>query len=482
MRKIHSKVNLCALARSLCDRSETDMRGSDKVYHRPYHPTFLTKENDKPYICRLAPSSEGFEAEWLDNSGAAGHTLYYKKRGADEAVSLSIKDSVVKVTGLDEECEYEIYIENSNGAKSNVRLIRTSRIPEGTAVINYLHPEDDQYAFSGHYLCSPSIVRAGCGRIIASMDIYGKRMAQNLTVLFYSDDDGESWRYLCDLYPFYWSVLFMQGGKLYILGQSTEYGDLRISSSSDNGETWSAASILFYGSNVLSDLGGINRAPMPLTRYGGRLWANCECGCWVCGHIPGVMSIDENDDPMIPSNWSFGDFLPFEGEWQAASSGKQGDTMEGSMVVAPDGKLYNYLRWKIGSYLRLKINTDDPEAAPVFDGIYEAPVSNSMFKILPYDGKYIMVTNTKSEVSAAKYKSWSYRNVLSVYESEDLRSFKRILDVVNREDEDATKIGFQYPSVFIEGDMLYLMIRSAFNCADSFHDSNYMLFAKKKLK
>lgn len=456
------------------------MRGNSKINHRPYFPPICSQAIKSPYICRLAPYDCGFEFEWFDHHCTGTHTLYYGMRGSKDKRSLPISNTVVNIDHLKTDCDYEFYIENEEGRKSNIRLVRTGAIPNGTTVINYLHPEDTQYDFSGKYLCSPSIARTKTGKLIASMDIYGPEMAQNLTVMFYSDDDGSHWHYLTDLYPFYWGSLFYHNDVLYILGLTTEYGNLQIACSKDEGKTWSEPVTLFFGSNVLCNYGGMHRAPMHLTLYNGRFYTSCEYGCWKSGsHLPAILSIDENVDFMTAGNWVCSDFLPFEGEWKKVAC-TQGDTMEGNIVLAPDGNLYNILRWKIGSMLKLRVNTDDIEAPPIFEDITEAPVSNSMFRIIPCDGKFILVTNRKTEVSA-KHDVWSYRNVLSVYTSYNLKSFTFLRDIINYENEDAAKIGFQYPAFLNEDGYISLAIRAAFNHADSFHNSNYILFCKMKI-
>ena len=321
------------------------MRGTAKINYKPYLPPIFFGAEEKPYICRLAPSEFGFEFEWFDKFSTAVHTLHYKKRGSKTEESIVIYDSVISVDNLDTNCDSEFYIESEDGRRSNVRLVRTGAIPSETTVINYLHPEDAQYDFSGSHIASPSIVRTSTGRLVVTMDLFGHATAQNLTLLFYSDDDGKTWHYLTDLYPFFWSCVFYYRNVLYVLGFTTEYGDLRIACSKDDGETWSEAVTLFHGSNRSCGYGGMHRAPMHFISYNGRLYTSCEYGCWATSHLPGILSIDENDDLMVPENWTCSDFLPFDGEWKKAA-GKQGDSIEGNIVVAPDGNLYNIMRWE----------------------------------------------------------------------------------------------------------------------------------------
>lgn len=456
------------------------MRGSNLIHKRPYIPP--RKENQNaPYICRLAPFENGFEFEWLDNYGTETYTLYYGIRDGEEKISQPVLDSVVKVEGLLSDQEYELFIESESGRRSNVRLLRTGLVPKGSTVINYLHPQDSQYDFSGRYLASPSLALTKSGRLIAGMDLYAYKHAQNLMVLFYSDNDGTDWRYLTDLYPFYWGSLFYHHEVLYVLGLTTEYGDLQIACSKDDGITWSAPVTLFYGSNVFCMYSGVHRAPMHMVPYKGRLYTTCEYGNWAnVGHLPRILSIDENADPMQPENWCCSDFLPFDGAWKEASDkqipDKQGDAIEENIVIGPDGNLYNYMRWRAGSMLKLRVNTEDIDKAPEFVAIVEAPVTNSMFRIIPVDGKYILISNRKTP--AMEVDHWRCRNVLSVSESTDLEHFELVKDLYNFEKEDPELIGFQYPAFLCENKQISLVVRSAFNHADSSHDTNYMLFCR----
>ena len=307
------------------------------------------------------------------------------------------------------------------------------------------------------------------------MDVFAGRDAQTLTLLFKSEDDGKTWRYLTDLHPFYWASLFYHRDVLYILGLTTEYGNLQIACSEDEGEPWSAPVTLFYGSNYSCKYGGVHRAPMQINSYNGRLYTSCEYGCWQMGsHLPAVLSIDENADLMDPENWYRSEFLPFDGAWKEAANGKQFDTMEGNIIRGPDGNLYNYMRWCMGRYLRLKINEQDIEAPLEFAGIFEAPVSNSMFRIIPDGDKYLVVTNRKTDAATIPHSS--YRNVLTLFETKDMVNFKFIKDIVNFEDQDPKLFGFQYPTYLYENGVLSLVVRSSFNGAEDFHNANYSLF------
>lgn len=457
------------------------MKCSSSIVSRPYIPYNRPEDFKKPYICRLAPFATGFTFEWFDNfAKAAKHELFYKKRGSEKFESKALESAVYTVDGLDEDCEYEFKVVCENGYESNTRLVRTAENPENTTVVNYLHPEDTQYIFSGKYLCSPSLARLESGKLIAGMDVFGQNMPQDLVILFSSDDNGKSWKYLCDIHPFYWACLFVHKGVLYIFGLTTEYGNLQIAASYDEGKTFTKPTVILYGSNLLCANGGVHRAPMQIVAHGGRLYTSCEYGSWTLGeHLPGVLSIDENADLLTAENWHISGFLPYDGKMKEETV-QRGDSIEGNIVKMPDGKLYNILRWKRGKALALEIDTENPDALPKYSREIEMPVTTSMFRILPYKDGYLLVTNHKTPKTEVSVPS-PYRNVLSAYFTKDFESYTLLKDIVNKEDISDREVGFQYPAVLSEGDRLYVEIRAAYNHADNFHNSNYALFAEVNL-
>ena len=257
------------------------MRCNNNICHRPYASP-IAKEST-PYICRLAPAENTILLEWFDRGEDFGYTLYWSVRDESCRSSCKVLPGTVTIENLLPDTDYELYIESESGRRSRVRLARTGAIPTGTSVINYLHPEDEQYLFSGKFLCSPSLVKTPSGKLLAGMDVFGPSMGQNTTILFSSDNDGEDWHYLCDLFPFYWSCLFYHQNAIYILGLNTEYGNLQISCSRDEGLTWEDPTTIMYGTNKLCAAGGISREPLHLTEYKGRLYTTIAYGSWSTG-------------------------------------------------------------------------------------------------------------------------------------------------------------------------------------------------------
>ena len=451
------------------------MKGSRNIHFRPYFPYNRQSDAARPYICRLAPDADSVLLEWLAREEGT-HTLFIAKLGEDPLYHQSIKPGIVRAMGLEEGNEYELFIESPSGLRSNVRLIRTSVVPEGATVINYLHPKDKQYDFSGNCLCSPSLVRTPGGTLLAGMDVFGVDCGQNTSILFSSSDNGITWHYVTDLYPLFWANLFLHKGAVYALGQTQEYGDLLLVRSDDEGRTWSEPSLLFYGSCWRCCSGGLQHTPTQLTRYNGRLYTSFEYGNWTgADFLPGVLSVDENSDLMQPENWHLSALVQYEGKWKE-ESGRKGENIEGNLIVGPDGQLYDIMRDRVGEWLIMRVNTEDPDAPPEFVALEEAPVTTSMFRVFPYKGKYLLITNRKTEETAAKFSSGPFRNVLSAFVSDDLKSFRLVKDLIDFRNHDPIHYAFQYPSYICDDDGVRITIRAAFNEAENFHNANYNLF------
>ncbi|MBQ7983603.1 MAG: hypothetical protein IJ302_08535 [Clostridia bacterium] len=161
----------------------------------PYTPLDRPERAQNPYICRIAPGLTTLEFDFIDNGAPAKatHTLYYRVRGTEDAFIERFMENADRgqLCNLKPRTDYEFYVvRDCDGARSETRLARTGVVPG--RVVNYLHPDDPAYAFSGQYLCSPSLLRLPSGRLLSSMDVFRGGAPQNLTLLFYSDDDGSS--------------------------------------------------------------------------------------------------------------------------------------------------------------------------------------------------------------------------------------------------------------------------------------------------
>lgn len=453
------------------------MRAHTAWSYAPYRPPFA--EVGGVYICRLAPSQNAVRMEWLPCEGATVYTVKYRLRdGGEYLIAGQTADCAFDLISLETEREYEFFVEADNGEKSRVRLARTGK-SVGT-VINYLHPDDEAYAFSGRYLCSPSLLRHPDGYLLASMDVYAGMYPQNLTLIFRSDDGGDTWHYVSELFPCFWGKMFLYDGAVYMTGVSTEYGDLLIGRSDDGGVTFTEPTVLLRGGNGKNGEAGVHKNPQPVMEYDGRLWMTWEWGAWKRGyHAASVASAPLGCDLLDASNWSFADPIKYDPTWPGVPQGESAGNIEGMLVVM-DGELHNIMRYsmsklerKWGLAVDYRVDTKHPEAPLAYVRCIEYPCNNSKFAIV-YDevsGKYISIGSRiyDGEKTGA-------RDLLSVLVSENGRDWRVAWDEIDMRGIDHTLIGFQYVNMEIDGDDLIYQCRTAINGAHSYHDSNYATF------
>lgn len=273
-----------------------------------------------------------------------------------------------------------------------------------------------------------------------------------------------------------------------MLAVSSEYGFLMIGRSDDEGRTWTPPVALFPGCGIRDEM-GMHQAPTPVISHNGRLWSAVDYGTWERGgHSSGLVSIDENADLLEPSNWSCTEFLPFSHEWPGAVPESRWGLLEGNAVAAPDGTMYNMLRYQITYVFRddaprgavthglaalLKVAPSDPEKQLTFDRFIRFNGGMSKFQVRR-DGKtgwYAALVNRVADDSTP-----AQRNILSLAVSENLFDWKIAADLIDASAEDPELVGFQYPDFLMKGDDLLYVSRTAWNGAVNFHDSNYITF------
>lgn len=437
------------------------MKGHSQWHYRPYARLNRLETLDRPYICRLAPGRDSVEFEWLDRGCGGVHFAQVRRRGEEGWTRLPLAAPAAAIPGLLPGTDYELCVVRGDGVSSGVRLARTGAYP-GT-VVNYLHPDDEAYAFSGRSLCSPSLARLPSGALLASMDVYAGGAPQNLTLLFRSDDRGRRWHSVADLFPCFWGKLFWHQDALFMLANATEYGNLLVGRSLDEGRTWSAPVTILPGGGRGEQ--GPHKAPMPVTRCGRRLYTAVDYGSWSSGgHASGLLSIDVDADPLVAENWSCTPFLPFDEAWPGAAEGR-GSALEGNAVVGPGGELLNVLRYQMsgcapayGRALVLRADKNDPEAPLQFGWFADFNGgSNAKFDLVCDEpsGLYWAVVN---EIVDPAYPT--ARNVLSLAASEDLRTFRIVRRLLDHRHEDPAMVGFQYVSFVIDGEDLLFLCRT----------------------
>lgn len=460
------------------------MRGNTGWHYRPFTRLCDIEARSLPFVCRIAPFVGGFEFQWFDNGRPDGtHVLHYRVyRSLGAWKVLPIRGETVRVDCLEDEQDYEFKVARADGTgESGVRLVRTGFAP-GT-IVNYLHPEDTAYAFSGHSLCSPTIVKLPSGALMTAMDVFsGKYGNSKLTLLFKSTDGGKTWRYVTDIYPSFWPKLFVHRGSLYLFSGSQDYGDMLIGRSDDEGVTWTAPTHIISGCGPFEM--GPHKGPMPIVEWNGRLYTAIDYGCWRHQqHANGLLSIDAQADLLDAANWAYTPFTKYNPAWPNAPKGFSPGCIEGNAVVSPQGVISNYLRIDhpkcdppYGKGVVLRGDNADPEAPLALDRIVDCPLgSNSKFQLYqdPATGKYIMIG---TEQAADK----PGRTVLSMAVSEDFYTWRVVHRFLDYRDADPGHVGFQYPDWMFDGDDILLLVRVAFGRSYNFHDANYQSFFRVK--
>lgn len=448
------------------------MKGYNGWSYSPYRP--LMDERGEIYICRIVPDVDRIHFEWLGDPECE-YSVYIREKEKITFHKIDITcGNEYDIEHLKTETDYAFYIACEN-KKSPVRLARTG-FCEGI-VVNYLHPEDRVYSFSGNYLCSPSLVRHPEGFLLASMDVFASGTPQNLTLIFRSDDNGKTWHYVSELMPCFWGKMFVHNGELYMMGSSTEYGDLLIGKSCDGGKTFTTPVVLMRGSNGKNGNVGFHTNPQNMVVFDGRIYRAVEWGSWLnrrYGHVPIVLSCDIRDDLLAAENWSFTEPAAYDPTVEGFGHVNNAVTIEGTLVPTKDGRMYNILRYNRYGYAAVyEVDTERPEAPlkQAYCMAFDAHRSKFMIKYDAQSDRYYSIGDCSYENS-----SYDARNYLCLLSSSDLKEWRKERVLMDYREYDCLRVGFQYVDFIFEGDDIIYLSRTAMNHAQSFHDSNYSTF------
>lgn len=452
------------------------IQGNGQWNYRHYEP-IIEYGKQTIHLDQVVPRSDGFSLYWDDDfHNADNYGVSWKDIQTGQKGSIAVTGHNVTVDSLIESHEYRVRISGEKGQKSASRLVRCGEAP-GT-VINYLHPRDNLYGFSGHFLASPSIVKLPSGKLLVSMDVFQWHGGQNLTLLFESNDSGMTWHHLTELFPCFWGALFVHKDVLYMLSMSTEYGDLNIGSSRDEGLTWTSP-VRLFSSSCNGDVGGLHKAPLPIIEAEGRLMTALDYGSWETGGLrQALLFIDASADLLDPTNWTLSDFYD-PGQQLMDCEKIVGGGLEGNVILGPDNIVYDLLRLQSRGeeqcYGKALILQSDKASGQL-----------SYLDVVDFNGgsnsKFFVVSDKVSKLYWAVAneiidpKEPDTRKVLSLYISDDLRRFRCVHRIVDFSEGDSAFVAAQYPSVVIDDDDLLVVSRTACNGADSYHNSNYITF------
>lgn len=329
----------------------------------------------------------------------------------------------------------------------------------------------------------PSIAVLPDGDYVASHSLFGPGATNTDSFVYRSGDRGQSWRRIAEVHGQIWSKLFVHRGDLYLIGTDhcDRYGGrlngrMVIRRSTDGGATWSDAR--GAGSGLLSDEDGYHTAAVALVEHDGRLWKAMEFApepdrkTWQAF----VISAPVDADLLDRANWTFSERLSHR--W----SGNQ--WIEGNVVVAPGGRLWNVLRqdqsperFATGDAERAVAVRIEPDGSSLDHdpdrGYLTFPGANTKFTVGfdPVIGCYLALVNPQERRS-------DYRSRLVLSASRDLRQWRIVSELLHH--PDPVKHAFQYVDWVFDGEDIVYLSRTAYDDglggAHRAHDANYTTF------
>ncbi len=363
--------------------------------------------------------------------------------------------------------------------------------------LNELRVQD---AATRTYLGSPSLVRLPDGALLATHDYFGKGCPRNheneehLTSVYRSDDDGLSWRNLTHIANAYWSSLFVNRRAVYLLGCSQQYGSIVIRRSDDGGYTWSHPTdshtgLLFKG-GYFHEAPNYHCAPVPILNHKGRLYRafeDCDPCVWGSGFRSCVVSIADTADLLEADNWSMSNKLAFDPAWLPKEWGEIPipGWLEGNCVATPTGEIWNILRFNSAPHddIVAVINVTDAGKTVAFNpetGFISFPGGMTKFTIRrdPLTGSYLTLTNPRTDTAVF---GQNQRNRLVLCASDDLLQWREVKllmedDLGYDERQSRRSTGFQYVDWQFDGEDIIYLVRTAYDGAHNYHDSNRITF------
>lgn len=327
---------------------------------------------------------------------------------------------------------------------------------------------DHEPATARQYIGSPSIVILKNGDYIASHDFFGAGSTQStsaLTRVFRSRDRGATWSKTAEFHDQFWSNLFVERGKLYLMGTTYEYGRIVIRRSVNGGVSWSDASFL-------SSDTGYHTAPVPVVEDRGRVWRAMEFhpeGKW--GFFESfLISAPMKADLMKAESWTMTPRVKYPAD--RAPEGKH--WLEGNVVKSPSGGLVNMLRVdNIEKVAILRLRSGALE----FDRLVDFPGGAKKFTIR-WDRKSRLYWTLSNPAPAGSAAPAAIRNTLVLMSSPELEHWTVERTVLTH--PDPLKHAFQYVDWQFDGSDLVVASRTAFDDdeggAPRGHDANFLTF------
>lgn len=435
-------------------------------------------------ITRMEPTDKGLNFEYCHDSK---NTLLMTIRSISPYTpviekKLENKNGKMTIGDLENNKDYYISLSLHDDfgritEPTCTRLFTPFKNKKNYKIINYIHKNDFYYYPSGRSTCSPSIIKLENGQYICSHDVYWGHASQNLTIVLKSEDKGITWDYQSQISPCFWGSLFVHKNILYILGATTEYGDIVIHKSNDYGKTWSESTILF--TKRKDEEQGYHKAPMPVITSNNRLWTSIEHGTWKHKFSTHIVSADIDSDLMNKNSWTITDPLNIHKDAKGIIAKEDPVCIEGNSIKGFDNKIYNLLRCNLTENrcaVLCQADADNPSAPLKYIEAVDLPISHSKFVVRNgNDGYYYAMGNRIDN------RCKNQRQILSMYKSKNLIDWhfcEDILDLLSTADR--KKAAMQYPDWFIDENDIVCVSRTAMNKPQNFHNANNITFHRIK--
>jgi len=337
----------------------------------------------------------------------------------------------------------------------------------------------------GRYVANPSVEQLPDGTLIASCTNSGTGL---VTYIYRSVDSARSWQPVTQLSGIMWATLFHHQGALYLMGTKSSLGDIVIRKSLDKGTTWTNATnaqtgVLFKGgTNPYNTPPNHHTAPTPVLKANGRIYRAYEDND--PHEFPKMkaflVSAPENSDLLDSANWTATAKLSYDYQnWTQPYQFLAPGWLEGNAVQAPDGTVWNFLRFNSRPYtdkaavLRLAPGGGQLQFSYPQD-LIDFPGGNTKFSI-KYDtrtGKYYSLVNNSVDTVFA-----GHRCVLSLVASTDLINWQIVETVLyddhlNTWEDTMLKVGYQYVDFVFSGNDMVFVVRESWGTSANYHDAN----------
>lgn len=349
---------------------------------------------------------------------------------------------------------------------------------------------------------SPSIAILPDGSYVASQD-----MPKGIGI-HKSTDKGLTWQFVTKIDIGHWGGLFVHNGALYVMGTSKSFGDVIIHKSTDGGKTWTES--LDEHSGVLFK-GNYHTAPVPVVVHNGRIWRAYEetLGDEKSRDFHAlVISAPVGADLLKATSWTRSNSIRFDENWINA---KRANWLEGNLVVAPNGKLVDFMRLETWLGKGQKYELEGSAAGKprhevaavisVSDDGKKVSFENKPSEYVLFPGaetKFTIrydslsksywtavnkITNFDKTSTESFNGNWHQRNLLALYSSKDLKKWEEKYHIVKWNTGTPLNtwdvFGFQYADWQFEGDDIILVSRTSWYGA-RYHDANMMTFHRIK--